>query len=117
MSNIFLWYPKCTTCQKAKKWLEENKINFEERNIVETRPNKEELEKWINKSKYEIKKFFNTSGLKYKELNLKDKLENMSDKEKIQLLAGDGMLIKRPILISNKGIFIGFSEELWKELR
>lgn len=116
MSNIFLWYPKCTTCQKAKKWLEENKINFEERNIVETRPNKEELEKWINKSKYEIKKFFNTSGLKYKELNLKEKLLIMDESEKIELLASDGMLVKRPLLVTDKGIFIGFKEDKWKEI-
>ncbi len=116
MSNIFLWYPKCTTCQKAKKWLEENKINFEERNIVETRPNKEELEKWINKSKYEIKKFFNTSGLKYKELNLKEKLPQMSDSEKIELLSTDGMLVKRPIFISDDNVFVGFKENEWKEM-
>ena len=117
MKNIFIEYPKCSTCKKAKRWLIENNVEFIERNIITETPTLQELVEWIKESKKDIKKWFNTSGLKYKELNLKDKLENMSDKEKIQLLAGDGMLIKRPILISNKGIFIGFSEELWKELR
>lgn len=113
MKNIFLWYPKCTTCQKAKKWLEENNIQFEERHIVESNPSKQELEEWIKKSDYEIKKFFNTSGLKYKELNLKEKLPNMSEDEKIELLASDGMLVKRPIVISDNSIFVGFKEKEW----
>ena len=117
MKNIFIEYPKCSTCQKAKKWLIENNIEFIDRNIITQTPTEEELEKWIEESKKDIKKWFNTSGLKYKELNLKDKLESMSDKEKIQLLASNGMLIKRPILVSNQGIFIGFKEELWKELK
>lgn len=117
MKNIFIEYPKCSTCQKAIKWLIENNIEFIDRNIITQTPTKEELEKWIEESKKDIKKWFNTSGLKYKELNLKDKLESMSDKEKIQLLASNGMLIKRPILVSNQGIFIGFKEELWKELK
>lgn len=116
MNNIFLWYPKCTTCQKAKKWLEENKICFEERNIVDNKPNKQELEKWIEKSGYEIKRFFNTSGLKYRDLNLKEKLPQMSDSEKIELLATDGMLVKRPIFISNNNILIGFKENEWKNI-
>lgn len=115
MKNIFLWYPKCTTCQKAKKWLEENNIQFEERHIVENNPNKQELGEWINKSNYEIKKFFNTSGLKYKELNLKEKLPNMSEDEKIELLASDGMLVKRPIVISDNSIFVGFKEKEWED--
>lgn len=117
MKNIFIEYPKCSTCQKAKKWLIENNIEFIDRNIITQTPTEEELEKWIEESKKDIKKWFNTSGLKYKELNLKDKLESMSDKEKIQLLASNGMLIKRPILVSNQGTFIGFKEELWKELK
>ena len=116
MKNIFIEYPKCSTCKKAKKWLEENDIEFEDRNIVEELPTVQELDKWIKESGQGIKRWFNTSGLKYKELNLKDKLVNMSDKEKIGLLASDGMLIKRPLLISDKGIFIGFKEENWKEL-
>ena len=114
--NLFIWYPKCSTCQKAKKWLEENKVEFSERHIVEENPTKEELAKWIKQSGLEIKKFFNTSGLKYKELNLKEKLQKMSDKEKIKLLSSDGMLIKRPLLVSKNGILVGFKEEEWKEL-
>ena len=90
MKNTFIEYPKCSTCKKAKKWLEENGVEFTDRNIVTQTPTVEELEKWIQKSGQDIKKWFNTSGLKYKELNLKDKLENMSEKEKIELLASDG---------------------------
>lgn len=116
MKNIFIQYPKCSTCQKAKKWLEENNIEFIDRNIVTETPTVEELNEWIQRSGEDIKKWFNTSGLKYKELNLKDKLLNMTDKEKISLLASNGMLIKRPLLISDKGIFIGFKEEKWKVL-
>lgn len=117
MKNIFIEYPKCSTCKKAKKWLEENNVEFVDRNIVTDTPTQEELTKWIERSGQDIKKWFNTSGLKYKELNLKDRLVSMSDKEKIELLASDGMLIKRPLLISDKGIFIGFKEEKWKELK
>lgn len=116
MKNIFIEYPKCSTCKKAKKWLEENKITFEQRNITTKTPTTEELEIWIEKSGQDIKKWFNTSGLKYKELNLKDKLQTMTDKQKIELLSSDGMLIKRPLLISDKAILIGFKEEKWKEL-
>ena len=116
MKYTFIEYPKCTTFKKAKKWLQENKIEAEERNIVTETPTEQELEKWIQKSGQDIKKWFNTSGLKYKELNLKDKLGTMSQKEKIKLLASDGMLIKRPILISDEVILIGFKEEKWKEL-
>ena len=115
MKNLFIEYPKCSTCQKAKKWLEDNKIEFEDRHIVENNPTKEELKEWITKSGKEIKKWFNTSGLKYKELNLKEKLPNMTDEEKIKILASNGMLVKRPIVISDKGILIGFKEEEWKE--
>lgn len=116
MKNIFIEYPKCSTCKKAKKWLEENDVEFLDRNIIEETPTIKELTEWIKESKKDIKKWFNTSGLKYKELNLKEKLANMSDKEKIGLLASDGMLIKRPLLISSKGIFIGFREEEWRKL-
>lgn len=116
MKNIFIEYPKCSTCKKAKKYLKDNKIEFTARDIVEETPTIEELTKWIKESNEEIKKWFNTSGLKYKELNLKEKLLTMTDEEKIQLLASDGMLIKRPLLISDKGIFIGFKEEKWKSL-
>lgn len=117
MKNLLVWYPKCSTCQKAKKWLEANNISFAERHIVEETPSKEELEKWIKQSGLEIKKFFNTSGLKYKELNLKEKLPNMSDIEKIELLASNGMLIKRPLLINDKVILVGFKEKEWEELK
>ncbi len=117
MNNIFIEYPKCSTCKKAKKWLEENKIQFEDRHIIEETPTAQELEKWIKISKKEIKKWFNTSGLKYKELKLKDKLDSMTEMEKIKLLTSDGMLIKRPLFISDKGIFIGFKEEEWKNIK
>lgn len=117
MKNIFIEYPKCSTCKKAKKWLEENNIEFEDRNIIEETPTVKELTKWIKESEIDIKKWFNTSGLKYKNLNLKEKLSNMSDKEKIELLASDGMLIKRPVLVSDKGIFIGFNEDKWNILK
>lgn len=115
MKNLFIEYPKCSTCQKAKKWLETNQIEFEDRHIVEEVPKEEELEKWIKQSGKETKKFFNTSGLKYKELKLKEKLPNMSEKEKIKLLASDGMLIKRPLLISKDVVLVGFKENEWKE--
>lgn len=115
MKNLFIEYPKCSTCQKAEKWLKENKIEYEKRNIVEENPNKEELKKWLEQSGKEIKKFFNTSGLKYKELNLKEKLSEMNDEEKIDLLSSDGMLVKRPLLITQKEILIGFREQEWSE--
>lgn len=114
MKNIFIEYPKCSTCKKAKKYLEENNIDFISRNIITETPTVQELTEWIQNSGQDIKKWFNTSGLKYKELKLKDKLVTITDKEKIELLASDGMLIKRPILISDKGIFIGYKEEIWK---
>lgn len=117
MKNMFIEYPKCSTCKKAKKWLEENNIDFVDRNIVEETPTVEELTKWIKESRQDIKKWFNTSGLKYKELNLKDKLLSMNEKEKIELLASDGMLIKRPLLISDKAILTGFREEMWEILK
>lgn len=115
MKNLLIWYPKCSTCQKAKKYLQDNQIPFEERHIVEETPSKKELEKWIKQSGQEIKKFFNTSGLKYKELNLKEKLPNMTEQEKIELLASNGMLIKRPLFITDKNILIGFKEKEWRE--
>ena len=112
---LFIEYPKCSTCKKAKKWLVDNNIEFADRNIVEDTPTVEELKKWIKESKKDIKKFFNTSGLKYKELNLKEKLINMTDEEKIKLLSSDGMLIKRPLVITENKILTGFREEEWKE--
>ena len=115
MENVFIEYPKCSTCKRAKKWLEENNIEFDERNIIQETPTIKELEEWIKISGVDIKKWFNSSGLKYRELNLKDKLDNMNSQEKIKLLASDGMLIKRPLFISDKKIFIGFKEEEWKK--
>ena len=119
MENLFIEYLKCSTCKKtckkAKKWLESNGIDFKDRNIAEDTPTKEELKKWIEESGQDIKKFFNTSGLKYKELNLKDKLPSMSYEEKIELLASDGMLIKRPLLITKNKILIGFKQKEWEE--
>ncbi len=112
---VFLCYPKCTTCQKAKRWLEENHIAFEERHIVEANPTAEELREWVNRSGLPLKRFFNTSGMKYRELALKDKLPAMSDEEQIALLATDGMLVKRPMLISEDKVLVGFKESEWSE--
>lgn len=109
-------YSKCSTCKNAIKWLGINNINFNFREIKEDTPTVEELSLWINKLNIPIKKLFNTSGLKYKELNLKDKLDSMSDIEKIELLSSDGMLIKRPLLVSNTKILIGFKEKEWETL-
>ena len=113
---LFIEYPKCSTCKKAKKWLTDNNIDFQDRNIVEDTPTEEELTKWITESKKDIKKFFNTSGLKYKELNLKEKLPEMSDEQKIKLLSTDGMLIKRPLLVTEDAILTGFREKEWEEV-
>lgn len=115
MKNLFIEYPKCSTCKNAKKWLIENNIDFEDRNITENVPTIEELKKWIKLSQKDIKKWFNTSGLKYKALNLKEKLPLMSEDEKIKLLASDGMLIKRPILVTEKGVILGFKLEEYME--
>ena len=112
---LFIEYPKCSTCKKAKKWLTDNNREFEDRTSVEDTPTEKELKKWITESKKDIKKFFNTSGLKYKELNLKEKLPNMTDDEKIKLLSSDGMLIKRPLLITDNTILTGFREKEWQE--
>lgn len=116
MKILFIEYPKCSTCQKAKKWLETNNIIYEDRHIVEDNPTIDELSIWIKRSNKEIKGWFNISGLKYKELNLKEKLPNMPDEEKIKILASNGMLVKRPIVISDNGILIGFKEEEWKDV-
>ena len=114
---LFIEYPKCTTCQKAKKWLVEHGVKFEDRHIVEENPSVTELRKWAKASGLELKKFFNTSGLKYKALELKDKLPAMSDDEKIELLASDGMLVKRPLVIVDDGkeVLVGFREKEWEE--
>lgn len=108
---LFIEYPKCSTCKKAKKFLDDNNIKYEERNIKDENPTEIELSKWIRKYNIEVKKLFNTSGMKYRELNLKEKLPNMTDEEKIKLLATDGMLVKRPLLINEDNIVIGFKEK------
>lgn len=113
---LFLEYPKCSTCKKAKKFLDENNISYKGRHIVLNNPTKEELKEWITKSGRDIKTFFNTSGNLYKELNLKDKLNMMNEEEKLELLASNGMLVKRPLLIKDDIILSGFKEELWSEL-
>lgn len=115
MKYLFLEYPKCSTCKKAKKWLKEHNIEFEERHIIEENPTKEELKKWIETSGLPIKRFFNTNGMKYRELNLKDKLQDMNEEEMIEVLASDGMLVKRPIIIKNNIILTGFKEKEWKD--
>ena len=111
----FICYPKCTTCQKAQKWLDENNIEYELRNIKENKPTLEELKEWYEKSELPLKRFFNTSGLLYKSMNLKDKLPQMSVEEMLLLLSGDGMLVKRPILVSEKFVLVGFKEKEWEE--
>ena len=110
----FICYPKCTTCQKAKKWLDENNIEYELRDIKLENPSFEELNEWYRKSGLPLKKFFNTSGLLYKSLDLKNKLPEMSEDEMLSLLATDGMLVKRPLLIGDDFVFVGFKEAEWK---
>ena len=111
----FICYPKCTTCLKAKKWLDDNKQEYELRDIKFDNPTLEELTEWYNKSGLPIKKFFNTSGLLYKSLDLKNKLPQMSEDEKLKLLATDGMLVKRPLLIGDNFVLVGFKEIEWEE--
>ena len=114
MSRLFLEYPKCSTCRKAKKYLEENGVEFIDRHIVETNPTAEEIKEWIAKSGLPVKKFFNTSGKLYKEMGLKDKLASMSDDEQIELLASNGMIVKRPLIIEEGRVLVGFKEAEWK---
>lgn len=117
MKSLFIEYPKCSTCQKAKKWLDENNIDYIDRNIITETPSKEELKEWIDRSGIDVKKIFNTSGIKYRELNIKEKIKNMSEDEIYELLSSDGMLIKRPLFISDKRILKGFKEKEWEELK
>lgn len=116
MSILFLEYPKCTTCQKAKKWLVENEVEFTDRHIVDENPTVEELRFFHQKSGLPLKRFFNTSGMKYKELQLKDKLPTMSEEEQYELLATDGMLVKRPIIVGEEFVIPGFKESVWAEV-
>lgn len=113
--TIFLNYPKCSTCVKARKFLESLNVNFVDRHIVENNPNEEELKYIIQKSNLPIKKFFNTSGILYREMNLKDKLPELSEDEMIEILASNGMLVKRPILINKNGVLVGFKIDEWND--
>ena len=110
---LFLCYPKCSTCQKAKKFLDEHNISYEERNIKEQNPTADELRQWQRRGGLPLKKFFNTSGLLYKSMGLKDKLPAMSEQEQLDLLATDGMLVKRPILVGDNFVLTGFKEADW----
>ena len=111
----FVCYPKCTTCQKAKKWLDENKIEYKLRDIKEENPSFEEFSAWHKASGLPLKKFFNTSGLLYKSMELKEKLPSMSEEEQLKLLATDGMLVKRPLMIGEDFVLVGFKESEWLE--
>lgn len=115
MKYLFIQYPKCSTCKKAKKWLQHNNISFEDRHIVEDNPTKEELIQWIERSGLPIKKFFNTSGVFYREMNLKDKVKTAEFEELVDILSTNGMLIKRPLVIADDFVLVGFKEEQWKE--
>ncbi|MGN2617693.1 arsenate reductase family protein [Bacillus stercoris] len=115
MSLTFYWYPKCGTCRKAKKWLEEHGKEINEIHIAEQPPSKEELKALYKKSGLDLKKFFNTSGMKYRELNLKEKLYHMSEDEQLELLASDGMLIKRPLTTDGEKVTVGFKEDQFEE--
>lgn len=112
---LFIEYPKCSTCQKAKKWLDENGVEYTDRHIVENNPAYEELKEWHERSGLPLKKFFNTSGMLYKSMQLKDKLPTMSDDEQLKLLATDGMLVKRPLIVSDDFVLTGFREQEWTE--
>ena len=112
---LFIEYPQCTTCKKAKKWLEEHAVSYTDRNIKEENPSADELKQWHEKSGLPLKRFFNTSGMLYREMGLKDKLPSMSDEEQYELLATDGMLVKRPILVTEDKVLTGFREKEWEE--
>ena len=113
---LFLEYPACITCRKAKKWLEENNLLFEDRHIKQNPPTKEELSSWQKKSGLPLRRFFNTRGQLYKSLNLKERLDDMSEEEQLTLLASDGMLVKRPLLIGEDFVFVGFKSAEWSAL-
>ena len=113
---LLLQYPPCTTCKKAKKWLDDRRVSYEDRHIKDNNPTYEELKAWYERSGLPLKKFFNTSGLQYRALELKEKLPSMTEEEQLQLLATDGMLVKRPILVTENGIATGFKAEDWEKL-
>ena len=112
---LFMEYPPCSTCQKAKKWLNEKGVAYQARHIKEENPSYEELKEWYGRSGLPLKRFFNTSGLAYKSLNLKDKLPTMSEEEQLRLLASDGMLVKRPVLVDGDRVLTGFKETEWEK--
>ena len=112
---VLVAYPKCSTCQRAKKWLDERGMEYTYRHMTEENPAAGEIREWWKRSGLPLKKFFNTSGLKYKELGLKDRLPSMEEEEQLALLASDGMLVKRPILIQEKGVLVGFKQAQWEE--
>ena len=112
---LFLQYPPCSTCKKAKSWLDEHSLSYTDRHIKEDNPSYEELKAWYERSGLPLKRFFNTSGLAYKSLNLKERLPGMTEEEQLRLLASDGMLVKRPLLITENQVFTGFKESQWAE--
>ena len=116
MEMLFVEYPKCSTCQKAKKWLDENGLEYEDRHIKEQNPTYEELKAWHEKSGLPLRGFFNTSGMLYKSMGLKDKLETMTEEEQLRLLATDGMLVKRPLVIAKDKVLVGFKPDQWETL-
>ncbi|MGN0409523.1 MAG: arsenate reductase family protein [Candidatus Fimousia sp.] len=116
MSVLFVEYPKCSTCKKAKKWLQDHSVKFEDRHIVEENPTQEELKEWHKKSGLPLKRFFNTSGMIYRQEGLKDKLPTMSEEEQYALLATNGMLVKRPLIIGEDFVLVGFKEADWSEV-
>lgn len=113
---LFLQYPPCSTCKKAKSWLDEHGISYTDRHIKEDNPSYGELKSWYEKSGLPLKRFFNTSGLLYKSLNLKERLPDMTEEDQLRLLASDGMLVKRPVLITEHAVLVGFKEAQWSEL-
>ncbi len=115
--TLFICYPKCSTCNRAKQWLETAGISFAERNIKTDVPTVAELTEWLARSGKPVQSFFNTSGLVYRALHLKERLPSLSDEEKIRLLAGNGMLIKRPLLITENAVLIGFNPKIWEKIQ
>lgn len=112
---LFIEYPRCTTCKKAKKWLDEHNIEYEDRDIVKDNPQADELKIWYERSDLPLKRFFNTSGKLYREMKLKDKLSDMTEEEQIDVLSTDGMLVKRPLVVSDSFVLTGFKEKEWEE--
>ena len=115
MSVLFVEYPKCSTCQKSKKWLDQHGVAYEDRHIKEQNPTEEELKEWYSRSGLPLRKFFNTSGMLYKSLQLKEKLPQMSEEEQLRLLATDGMLVKRPLIVMEDRVLVGFKEAEWEK--